>query len=58
MFNKLHFTPLNVRFVALMALYVMLSACSIVQWLPSSACEKVLYERVARNVTVYAECQV
>jgi hypothetical protein len=53
MFNKLYLKRLNVYFIALL-----LSGCSIVQLLPSSSCETVTYERVARNVTVYAECRL
>jgi hypothetical protein len=37
---------------------VSLSGCSLVQWLPSSACEHVMYERTGNSVEVYAQCQV
>jgi hypothetical protein len=33
-----------------------LSGCSLVQWLPSSSCERVTYDRVGNKVTVLAEC--
>lgn len=35
---------------------IILSGCSIVQWLPSSACEYVSYERVNNKVEVVASC--
>lgn len=44
--------------IVTITLCVMLGGCSLVQWLPSSSCERVTYERVSRNVTVYAECKV
>jgi hypothetical protein len=47
-----------VKIMILSAAIYHLAGCSLVQWLPSSACDKVIYERVARNVTVYAECKV
>jgi uncharacterized protein YceK len=39
-------------------LAVMLSGCSLVQWLPSSSCEHVKYERIGRQVEVEASCSV
>jgi hypothetical protein len=51
MFNILHFKWVKVHFIALL-----LSGCSVVQWLPSSACERVTYDRVGNKVTVLAEC--
>lgn len=39
-------------------LAVLLTGCSLVQWLPSSNCDYVEYKRVSRDVTVYAECEV
>lgn len=37
---------------------ILLTSCSVVQWIPSSACEHVLYERTGADVTVKAECKV
>jgi hypothetical protein len=37
---------------------IWLSGCSLVQWLPSSSCEKVKYERVGNKVKVNAECEI
>lgn len=35
-----------------------LSGCSLVQWMPTSACEYVKYERVENYVEVEAQCTV
>lgn len=35
-----------------------LSGCSLVQWLPSSSCEHVKYERVGNQVEVEASCRL
>jgi hypothetical protein len=35
-----------------------LSGCSLVQWLPSSSCEEVIYQRLNNQVEVYARCKV
>jgi hypothetical protein len=51
MFNILYFKWVKVHFIVLL-----LSGCSVVQWLPSSACERVTYDRVGNKVTVLAEC--
>jgi hypothetical protein len=40
----------------LILMCLMLSGCSIVQWLPSSACEYVSYERNHNKVDVVASC--
>lgn len=42
----------------LFAFIILLSGCSLVQWLPSSACDYVEYKRVTSHVTVYAECDI
>jgi hypothetical protein len=39
-------------------LCVMLGGCSLVQWLPSSSCEEVTYQRLKNQVEVYARCKV
>jgi hypothetical protein len=36
----------------------MLGGCSLVQWLPSSSCEEVTYQRLKNQVEVYARCKV
>jgi hypothetical protein len=37
----------------------LLAGCSIVQWMPSSACDQVQYTRVGDEVEVHAEgCKV
>jgi hypothetical protein len=38
------------------AISLFLCSCSIVQFLPSSSCERVTYDRVGSKVTVLAEC--
>jgi hypothetical protein len=35
-----------------------ISGCSLVQWLPSSSCEEVTYQRIKNKVEVYARCDV
>lgn len=42
----------------LILLSLALSSCSIVQWLPSSNCQHVKYERLLNHVSVSAECEV
>jgi hypothetical protein len=42
----------------IIVLALSLSGCSIVQWLPSSACEYVSYERIDNQVHVRADCKV
>lgn len=44
--------------ILLITLLITLSGCSIVQWLPSSACEYVSYERIDNQVHVKADCKV
>lgn len=39
-------------------LLILLTGCSLVQWLPSSACEQVNYQRLGNEVEVYAKCTV
>lgn len=47
------------RIVRLILLVSMLLAgCSVVQWIPSSACEHVKYERHGADVKVQAECRL
>jgi hypothetical protein len=42
--------------ISVLILVACLSGCSLVQWLPSSSCERVTYDRVGNKVTVLAEC--
>jgi uncharacterized protein YceK len=42
----------------LVTLLVTLSGCSLVQWMPSSSCDHVKYERIKNDVQVQAECKV
>ncbi len=35
-----------------------LNGCSLVQWLPSSSCDYVRYERIGQEVEVEALCRV
>jgi hypothetical protein len=44
------------HYLMTITLCVMLGGCSIVQFLPSSSCERVTYDRVGNKVTVLAEC--
>jgi hypothetical protein len=37
---------------------ITLNGCSMVQWLPSSSCEHVKYERTGDYVEVDAQCRV
>lgn len=39
-------------------LCLLLSGCSLVQWLPTSNCQKVEYIRIDTHVSVKAECEV
>jgi hypothetical protein len=46
------------RFLCCVTLCVTVSGCSLVQWLPSSACEEVIYQRIGNQVEAYARCKV
>jgi hypothetical protein len=41
-----------------LCLALLLSGCSLVQFMPSSACEYINYERIGDKVTLKAECDV
>ena len=41
-----------------LVLCMFITGCSAVQWIPSSACEQVKYERVNSHVTIAAECNI
>lgn len=43
---------------SVLILILLLSGCSLVQWLPSSSCEYVKYERIKSDVYVEALCRV
>jgi hypothetical protein len=47
---------MNIKLLILIPLIYQITACSLVQWLPSSSCERVTYDRVGNKVTVLAEC--
>lgn len=53
---------MNIRTVGLLFVWLLIAtalcSCSMVQWLPSSACEYVKYERIGNKATVAAECAV
>jgi hypothetical protein len=51
--NYLHTSLLICLFFAVLS-----TGCSLVQWLPSSACEYVEYVRVGDQVEVKASCRV
>lgn len=44
------------KIIVLIAL--LCTGCSVVQWLPTSACDYVKYERIGNDVTVDAKCEV
>jgi hypothetical protein len=46
------------KLLILIPLIYQLTACSLVQWLPSSSCEEVTYQRLKNQVEVYARCKV
>ena len=46
------------RVLILCLIPIVLNGCSLVQWLPSSDCSHVRYERVGSQVEVEASCQV
>ncbi len=41
-----------------LTIVITITGCSIVQWLPSSACDYVSYERIDNQVHVKADCKV
>lgn len=46
------------RILVALLLAMMMAGCSLVQWLPSSSCEHVKYERVGNQVEVEASCRL
>lgn len=44
--------------ISALILVANLAGCSLVQWLPSSSCEEVTYQRLKNKVEVYARCTV
>ena len=52
-YNRLFLTGLYLTIAA-----IALNGCSVVQWLPTSSCEHVKYERTHDYVKVEAQCRV
>lgn len=52
-YNRLFLRGLTLTIAALV-----LSSCAVVQWLPTSSCEYVKYERDGSQVEVEAKCRL